>query len=119
MVQQDGTVRVLDWTDETAPVLVVRDVLRFDVQIVPRLLDLGGAWTLAVLDFDYEDDAASIHEQDSVVLHDKSAEALWSFRVASPDRRKYRYRLNLVGKDGAKQISPWQETDSEVLVLQP
>jgi hypothetical protein len=119
MVQQDGTVRVLDWTDETTPVLVVRDVLRFDVQIVPRLLDLGGAWTLAVLDFDFEDDSASIHEQDSVILHDKSAEARWSFRVASPDRHKYRYRLNLVSKDGAKQINPWQETDSEVLVLQP
>ncbi len=119
MVQQDGNVRVLDWTDETAPVLVVRDVLRFDVQIVPRLLDLGGAWTLAVLDFDYEDDSASIHEQDSIVLHDKSIEAHWSFRVASPDRHIYRYRLNLVSKDGAKQINPWQETDSEVLVLQP
>ncbi len=119
VVQQDGSVRVLDWTDETAPVLVVRDVLRFDVQIVPRLLDLGGAWTLAVLDFDYEDDSASIHEQDSIVLHDKSAEARWSFRVASPDRHKYRYRLNLVSRAGAKRISPWQETDSEVLVLQP
>ena len=119
MVQQDGGIRVLDWTDETAPVLVVRDVLRFDVQIVPRLLDLGGAWTLAVLDFNYEDDSASIHEQDSIVLHDKSVEARWNFRVASPDRHKYRYRLNLVGKDGAKQVNPWQETDSEVLVLQP
>jgi hypothetical protein len=119
MVQPDGSVRVLGWTDETAPVLVVRDILRFDVQIVPRFLDLGGAWTLAVLDFDYEDDSASIREQDSIVLHDKSEEAHWSFRVASPDRRKYRYRLNLVGKDGTKQISPWQETDSEVLVLQP
>ena len=119
MVQQDGGVRVLDWTDETAPVLVVRDVFRFDVQIVPRFLDLGGAWTLAILDFDYEDDAASIREQDSIVLHDKSEEAHWSFRVASPDHHKYRYRLNLVGKDGAKQINPWQETDSEVLVLQP
>ena len=70
-------------------------------------------------DFDYEDDAASIREQDSIVLHDKSEEAHWSFRVASPDHHKYRYRLNLVGKDGAKQINPWQETDSEVLVLQP
>lgn len=119
LVRQDGGVQVLDWTDETAPVLVVRDVFRFDVQIVPRFLDLGGAWALAVLDVDFEDDATSIREQDSIILHDRSTEAHWSFRLASPDRHAYRYRLNLVGKDGAKQIGPWRETDSEVLVLQP
>jgi hypothetical protein len=119
MVYQDGTVQALDWTDESTPVLVVRDGFRFAVQIVPRLLDLGGTWTIAVLDLDYADESASLHTQDSLVLRDKTTDAEWSFRIASPNNHRYRYRLTLVAKDGAKHDNPWQETENEVLVLQP
>lgn len=119
MVYQDGTTRALDWTDETTPVLVVSDLLRFNVQIVPRLLDLGGRWTLVLLDLEYANDSASVHNADSLVLRDRNAEPQWSFRMASPDRHRYRYRLMFVAKDGTRLTNPWQEAEDEVLVLHP
>jgi hypothetical protein len=117
IVGQDGVVQVLDWTAETTPVLVVRDLLRCTVQIVPRLLDLGGVWTLAILDLEYPGDAAAAQQQ-SIVIRERTSEPQWSFRIAAPDSHRYRYRLTLVARDGARRTAPWAESEAEVLVLQ-
>jgi hypothetical protein len=120
IVGQDGVVQVFEWTAETTPVLVVRDLLSCMVQIVPRFIDLSGAWTLAILDLEYPcDGAAGLLQQQSIVIRERATEPQWSFRLAAPDRRRYRYRLTMVARDGARRSGPWIESEAKVLVVQP
>lgn len=114
VIATDGTTRTFDWTDQDAPLLVVSDDSRFTVQVVPRLLDLGGAWAVATVAFEHVD------ERDTVVLRDRSAGATWSFRLGDSDQHAYRYQLTLVPKGGgARQVLPWQDAQDEILVLRP
>jgi len=116
LVYADGGVRALDWTDEDAPVLVVRDLLRVDVQVIARLLEIGNqtAYAFALLALEHGDAKATL------VLRDPAAGARWSFRLAAPaDPASYRWQLTLVPAQGPRVELPWQETDSAVLVLRP
>ncbi len=116
-VDAGGGVRALDWQEDDRPVLVVRDVLRFEVAVVPRLLDLGGALAMALLALEHRDEAAGLHETTTLVLRDREAEARWAFRLAAPDRHTYRYQLTLIPKQGPRTVTPWQEAEAGVLVL--
>ena len=70
LVYQDGSIRRLDpdWRIDTSPVLIVRDELRFEVEVVPRLLDLGGSLRFALLDLEYQDEIAGRQEHETFVL---------------------------------------------------
>lgn len=114
----DGVSRAFDWTDESASLLVISDQSRFTVQVVGRLLDLGGAWSAATVAFEHVDAGANIDERDTVVLRDRMSDGAWSFRLGSSARHSYRYQLTLVPKGGTeRRVLPWQEAEDEVLVL--
>lgn len=119
IITADGVVRALGWTDEEAPLLIVRDEQRREVQIVPRLLDLGPdrPWTLAILTLEHDDPELPAPQRTSLLLRSRDVEVAWSFRAGSPDRRSFRHQLTLVPKDGARRAGPLQESDTEVLVL--
>jgi hypothetical protein len=119
LVHADGQVRAGEWTDEDRPVLVVRDYLGFEVLVVPRLLDLGGALSLALLELEYEDDAEDLHERASFVLRDPLVEPRWRLSIGAPDRHTYRYRLTLIRPDGSRTVLPWREAGDGILVLRP
>jgi hypothetical protein len=97
---------------------VVRDLLRFDLLVIPRHLDLGGSLSLALLALEFEDAAAALAEQTTLVLKDRGEEPRWSFRLAAPDRHRYRYQLTLVA-GSTRTATPWQEAEDAILVLRP
>jgi hypothetical protein len=118
-VTTDGIRRALEWTEEDGPVLVVRDELRFEVRVIPRLLDLGGTYLLALLTLEYVDAAEGVREATTLVLRDRTSEPRWSLRLGAPDRRRYTHELTLVAADGARTTLPRAESESEILVLIP
>jgi len=119
VIDRDGTTASFDPTEEDSPFLVVRDVTRFEVQIVARLLDLGGAWTLALVALAYDDDATARHVQEVVTIRDRTEEPIWRVRVGAPDRHRYRHQLTLVAKDGTRRVGIWEDAADEILVLSP
>jgi hypothetical protein len=121
IIGTDGTSRVIAWSAQDSPLLVVSDPsTTFRVQVVPKLLDLGGAWSAAVLTVEHVDAAAAIDDRDTLVLRDRSVDATWSFRVSTPDEHAYRYQLTLVPNGGAERRAlPWQDASDAVLVLRP
>ncbi|MGH8531188.1 MAG: hypothetical protein ACREV1_00310 [Gammaproteobacteria bacterium] len=119
LIYQSGHIRELDWTNEERPVLIVRDWLRFEVRVLPRLLDLGATIKLALLGLEYKDEAEGISEQATLVLRERTEEPVWSFNLGALDRRRYRYRLTLVPAEGSRIEIPWQETQDALLVLRP
>jgi hypothetical protein len=120
VVDLEGISHAFDWTDENSPLLVIRDVSRFTVQIIARLLNLGTTWAAAAVAFEHVDPQADLDERDTVVLRDGSTDGRWSFRLGSPDRHEYRYQLTLVPKNGTeRRVLPWQDAEDEILVLRP
>jgi hypothetical protein len=116
----DGISRGFDWTDESSPLLVIRDQSRFTVQVVARLLDLGGAWSAATVALEHVDPSAGLDERDTLVLRDRAVDGIWSFRLGSSGQHGYRYQLTLVPKPGGeRRLLPWLEAEDEVLVLRP
>ena len=118
-VTTEGIRRELEWTEEDGPVLVVRDELRFEVRVIPRLLDLGGTYLLALLRLEYVDEAEGVREATTLVLRDRTSEPRWLLRLGAPGRRRYTHELTLVAADGARTTLPRAESESEILVLIP
>jgi hypothetical protein len=120
IVAADGTSRVIDWSPQDSPLLVVSDrTTTFQVQVVPKLLDLGGAWSAAVVSLEHVDTAEAIDDRDTLVLRDRSSDGTWSFRVGASGAHGYRYQLTLVPTGGAaRRALPWQDASDAVLVLQ-
>jgi hypothetical protein len=122
LVYQDGSIRRLDpdWRTDTSPVLIVRDELRFEVQVVPRLLDLGGSLRFALLDLEYQDEIAGRQEHETFVLRTKEDQPQWAFQLGDPERRTYRYRVTLFTSQGERQPAwEWRLAADEILVLRP
>ena len=118
LVLADGVRRTLPWSDEDRPVLIVRNELQFNVQIVARLLDLGSAWQLATVALEYVDEPENIHERQTFLLRNRSDEPHWAFRIGAPERRRYRFQLTLIAQ-GSRVVVPWREAEEEILVLEP
>jgi hypothetical protein len=122
LAYQDGSIRRLDpdWRTDTSPVLIVRDELRFEVQVVPRLLDLGGSLRFALLDLEYQDEIAGRQEHETFVLRTKEDQPQWAFQLGDPERRTYRYRVTLFTSQGERQPAwEWRLAADEILVLRP
>jgi len=118
VIGADGISRAFDWTDENSPLLVVSDESRFTVQIVSRLLDLGGAWSSAAVALEHVDGGSNLDERDTVVFRDRAADGAWSFRLGASNDHAYRYQLTLVPHGGGeRRVFPWQDARDEVLVL--
>jgi hypothetical protein len=118
-VYRDGTVQPGGWEDDDRPVLVVRDLLLFEVGVIPRLLDLGGSVALALVELELAGDAAAPPRRTTLVIRDRSEEPRWKVRLGSPDRPAYRYRLTLVAAGGQRTEFPWREARDGLLVLRP
>jgi hypothetical protein len=114
VVATDGRTRAFDWTAQDSSVFFVRDVSLFTVQIITRLLDIGGAWTSAFLQIEAGD------ERETIPMRQRGADARFSFHVGSGGPHKYRYQLTLIPKGGnERRTLPWQDSEDEVLVLRP
>lgn len=119
LVYCDGTTRVVDedWVQETRPVLVVQDDLSFEVHLVCRLLDLGGALKMAVVELEPEDPVNGIGKK-TIIVRNKNEEPHWSFRLRARDQHRYRYRLSEITTSGEHRApSDWQHSENELLVL--
>lgn len=122
LVCQDGSVDTLDqdWRTDSRPVLVVRDELRFEVQVVPRLLDLGQSLKFVLLELEFQDEAAGHQERNTFVVRTKDEQPRWSFRLGDPEKHMYRYRITPFTSQGERQpAGEWRMTADEVLVLRP
>ena len=119
LIYRDGSTAVLPDTDEDRPVFVVRDALRFDVQVVSRLLDVGGTLSLAIVTLEALDSAGTPSQRKSVTFTQRDEAARWSFRIPAPDQHRYRYQLTLIPKVGPRSTSDWHTGTEEVLVLVP
>lgn len=120
LVYRDGITRVLDeeWVQETHPVLVIRDDLSFEVHLVCRLLDLGGALKMAVVELEPEDPVSGIGNKKTIIVRNKNEEPRWSFRLRAQDQHRYRYRLSEITTTGEhRPASGWQSSENELLVL--
>jgi hypothetical protein len=126
VVYDDGSRAVAGPVDEDRPVLVVRDRSRFTVRIVPRLLNLGGAWRMALVALEFEDgtDVAGVPgapgpTRKTFVVREPEDEPTWTFRTSDPDRHRYRYQVTLIPQEGDRLVTPWEEAEREILVLRP
>jgi hypothetical protein len=120
LIDKNGNVVPLDssWVRSEARVLPVSAGTRHKVDIVPRLLDLGGALRLALLDMDHPGDGA-FRASKTIAIPSRESKLSWIFRSAGADEGRYRYRLTLIRSDGSRMpASEWRETDETVLVLQ-
>ena len=117
VIARDGTTSAFDYTDEDSPILLVRDVSRFAVQLIARLLDLGGAYALALVTLACDDAAPPV--QDTLTIRDRTEQPIWQVRLATPDRHRYRVQVTLVARDGTRQIGNWADADEEIFVLRP
>jgi hypothetical protein len=120
-IYKDGHVRVADadWVAETRPVLVVADGSRFQVQLIPKFLDLGGSLKLAIAELESQAASSDTQERKTIVLKSKTDQATFSFGMQNGNRHAYRYRLTAIASQGERQPpTEWQESDSEILVLQ-
>jgi hypothetical protein len=120
IVYQDGTTRVVDndWVLERKPVLVVRDEFRYEIRLIPRLLDLGGTLSMVLVELESAAAGDSAPQRRTLVLKNKDEEPHWSFRLGQRDQHGYRYRLTPVTSQGDRRpATDWREADSEILVL--
>jgi hypothetical protein len=113
-VDRDGRVNETAWHLEDRPVIVVRDRTAFVVRIIPRLLPLGPDHPIALLTLQPVDgpDAAN---STTLTLREGS-DASWTFRIADPERHRYRHQVTLVARTGAQQAGSWQDGDAALLV---
>lgn len=126
LVSADGVPTTLGWQRSDRRLFVVRDPLRVEVEVVPRLLDLGGAFSLGLLELEPGHGAAAAGTtpatpaaRRTLVLRDPAERPRWSFRAAEPGRTDYRYRLTLVPRAGERVVTPWTPGRDELLVLRP
>jgi hypothetical protein len=120
LVYKDGSARVLDpdWSEETRPVLVIRDDYSFEVHLVCRLLDLGGALRMAVVELEPEEPVSDASGKKTIIVRSKSEEPRWSFRLRTRDQHRYRYRLSEITATGEhRPPSEWKHSEDEMLVL--
>ena len=113
LVRSDGGRDDLGWTDRDSPVLVVGDLLRFEVVVEPRLLDLGGSLRLALLEL-----TAPSGESRTLVLRDTLPQH-WSFRMSAPGASEYQHRLTLLPVGGDRVVLSPRTARTGVLVLRP
>jgi len=122
LVDLDGGRRILnpEWAAEDRNILIVSDALRYEVRVVPRLLDLGGALKLALLELEYADADGGNAQRGVLALRLRDEEPGWKIRLARPEYHRYRYRLSVVTSQGErKPPSEWSEAEDEILVLRP
>ena len=120
-IYKDGHVHVADadWIAETRPVLVVADASRFQVRIIPKFLDFGGSLKLAIAELESQATSPNAQARKTILLKSKNDPATFSFAIQNGNRHAYRYRLTAIGSQGdRKPPTEWQESDSEILVLQ-
>ncbi len=115
----DGSHRSEDWRQSDRPVLVLRDHALIEVAVIPKLVDLGGAWALARVELAYDDAGGTVAHREQLTLMDRDATPVWRFRVADPTRRSWRHRTLFVSADGRRHQTDWQTSDTQVLVLTP
>lgn len=99
------------WLSTSERVQVVRDLLRFSVRILPRLLQ-GGGWLMARLELS---DLEQI-QTETFDIADFVSELTWSFSPTDPERTEYRYRLTLVSAHERLQRD-WTTSSTPLLVL--
>jgi hypothetical protein len=109
----DGTRRDGDWQERDATLLIVRDVSRFTVRVLPRLLDLGGTLLMAIVAFE------AGGERGAITLTDRATSGAWSFRTPDPARHDYRYTVTLIARDGSRRPQAPRDGAQEILVLHP
>jgi len=116
VVLRAGTHVAGAWHDETRTVLIARDVLRYDVVVVPRLLSLGTAASRAVVQIQSPDPAAAVT---TVVLTRPDDQPLCPIRLLDPDDHTYRYQLTVSPRAGLAHTTDWLTDTSSILVLRP
>jgi hypothetical protein len=100
-------------------VLVVADGSRFQVRVIPKFLDLGGSLKLAIAELESQAVSPEVQERKTIVLKSKTDQPTFSFGMQNGNRHAYRYRLTAIASQGERQPpTEWQESDSEILVLQ-
>jgi hypothetical protein len=119
VVEPTGARREGAWTTGDRSVLVVRNDWAFEVRVIPRLLPIGAATPIALLALEAIDAPPERPARTTLALRDTTTEPTWAFALAVPDRHRYRHQLTLVGRDGQRRTSEWQEADGSLLVLRP
>jgi hypothetical protein len=117
IVYSDGARTEFPWERRDGSVLVVGDLLRFEVVVTPRLLDIGGSVRLAMVELVDDADGGS-GARATLVFRDPESQT-WSFRMRDPAVHAYTYQLTLVHADGRRDVGPRQTSDAGVLVLRP
>jgi hypothetical protein len=115
VIGRDGTTASFDYTTEDSPILVVRDVSRFEVQLIARLLDLGGAYKVALVTLASDDATPPV--QDTLTISNRDDEPTWRFHVADPTKHHYRVQFTLVARDGTRRDCNWVDADEAIFVL--
>ena len=116
VVGRDGARRTTGWMTSDAPVLVVRDDLRYEVRVVARRLPLGDTFALGLVTLEPLQGGS---DRATLSLRSAAEEGRWSFRLSSPHDHRYRYQLTLIRRSGERITVPWQEAEEEILVLPP
>ena len=91
----------------------------YDSDLKIRALVAGDRQNIAnlMVDLEYSDPENGIHESGVMQFDTENINqaGLWAIKLADPSKRRYRYRMTLVTKDGAFLQTGWISTDAPTL----
>lgn len=117
LVERSGQHTVGPWLDETRPVLVAKDDLRFAVTVIGKLLGLGTTTSRAVVEIGGPDQTVPM--QVLALTADADTQTCAVRRRDLAAAPGYRYRLTVRPSAGPDRTSDWLTGSSSILVLRP
>jgi len=122
LVKKSGDIDTIPWTAGKNERVI------FGVQAVD-VVKLQVAWLVppptatliaAKVDLQYEDEANGVRwEKSQLIRGADTATFDWAIPIKDATKRTYRYRVTEFAPNGTKRETPWQESDTQMLVLLP
>ena len=122
LIKKNGDIDTIPWTPGKNERVI------FGVQAVD-VIKLQIAWLLppptpsliaAKIDLQYADEANSVRwEKSQLVRGADTASFEWAIPIKDATRRGYRYRVTEFAPNGQRKEGPWQDDETQMLVLLP
>ena len=122
LVKKSGDIDTVPWTNGKSDQLIlgVQAVDVLPIQVAWLVVPPDGNLLAVKIDLLYEDERSGLRwDHSELIRQGHTGSFLWSVPIADAKKRTYRYRVTEFPKGGGQKESPWQESDTEMLVLLP
>lgn len=122
LVKKSGDIDTIPWTPgkNERVILGVQAVDVVKLQVAWLVPPPTPALIAAKIDLQYVDEANGVRWEKSQLIRGADTSAFeWPIPIKDAARRTYRYRVTEFAPNGQRRESPWQDADTEMLVLLP